>query len=113
MTTPQQSAMRKALESEGCERLKDFYNVGPVQRAAVESFAVALTQKARKYDQTDCSTHQMGCQCAIDAALAQQEEPIAWLEYSHGTRYLHFASGKPYCAGTSRAIPLYGTPLSK
>lgn len=43
-----QDQLREALESDGCERLKDFYNVGPVQRAAVESFVAALiaTQQA-------------------------------------------------------------------
>lgn len=30
-----------ALESHGCERLKDFYECGPVQRAAVETFLEA------------------------------------------------------------------------
>lgn len=38
-----QDQLREALESDGCERLKDFYNVGPVQRAAVESFVAAIT----------------------------------------------------------------------
>lgn len=39
----QDQQLREALEANGCERLKDFYNVGPVQRAAVESFVAALT----------------------------------------------------------------------
>ena len=53
------AAMRQALEAPGCERLKDFYSVGPVQRAAVESFADAL-----------------------DAALAKVQEPVAtaWMK---------------------------------
>ena len=34
--------LEQALEATGCERIKDFYAVGPVQRAAVESFAEAL-----------------------------------------------------------------------
>jgi len=34
--------LRTALAAPGVERLRDFYNVGPVQRAAVESFADAL-----------------------------------------------------------------------
>lgn len=41
MTTEQK--LRDALEANGCERLRDFYNVGPVQRAAVESFVAALS----------------------------------------------------------------------
>jgi len=36
------SSIVEALEVPGCERIKDFYQVGPVQRAAVESFATAL-----------------------------------------------------------------------
>ncbi len=34
--------LEQALDAPGCERIKDFYAVGPVQRAAVESFAEAL-----------------------------------------------------------------------
>lgn len=35
-----------ALDSHGCERLKDFYECGPVQRAAVETFLeAALSQQ--------------------------------------------------------------------
>ncbi len=37
------SALELALAAPGCERIKDFYAVGPVQRAAVESFAAVLT----------------------------------------------------------------------
>lgn len=33
-----------ALMAEGCERLRGFYEIGPVQRAAVESFADAVRQ---------------------------------------------------------------------
>jgi hypothetical protein len=51
------TALQEALNANGCERLKDFYNVGPVQRAAVESFV---------------------------AALAQQGEPVAYLIYDKG-----------------------------
>ena len=47
------TTLQDALNANGCERLKDFYNVGPVQRAAVESFV---------------------------AALAQQGEPVAWIK---------------------------------
>ncbi len=38
------NALAQALESPGCERIKDFYSVGPVQRAAVEQFVEALAQ---------------------------------------------------------------------
>lgn len=34
--------LAEVLDAPGCERIKDFYSVGPVQRAAVESFAAAL-----------------------------------------------------------------------
>jgi len=34
--------LHTALSAPGCERLRDFFDVGPVQRAAVESFADAL-----------------------------------------------------------------------
>ena len=34
--------IKAALASPGCERLADFYAVGPVQRAAVEAFVKAL-----------------------------------------------------------------------
>jgi hypothetical protein len=37
--------IQEALNANGCERLKDFYNTGPVQRAAVESFIAALAQQ--------------------------------------------------------------------
>ena len=39
------TTLQEALNANGCERLKDFYNVGPVQRAAVESFVAALAQQ--------------------------------------------------------------------
>lgn len=35
--------IKTALNAPGCERLRDFYEVGPVQRAAVESFVDALS----------------------------------------------------------------------
>ena len=39
------TAAKQALEAEGCERLKEWAAIGPVQRAAVESFlAAALAQ---------------------------------------------------------------------
>lgn len=34
-----------ALQTPGCERLLDFYQVGPVQRASVEQFADALAAR--------------------------------------------------------------------
>ena len=37
-----QPSIRAALEAPGCERLRDFYAVGPVQRAAVEAFVSAI-----------------------------------------------------------------------
>jgi hypothetical protein len=37
--------LQEALNADGCERLRDFYNVGPVQRASVESFIEALAQQ--------------------------------------------------------------------
>jgi len=40
--SPVDEKLRTALAAPGVERLRDFYNVGPVQRAAVESFADAL-----------------------------------------------------------------------
>lgn len=36
------SALEQALESPGCDRLKDFYRVGPIQRANVECFIDAI-----------------------------------------------------------------------
>lgn len=33
---------KELLDAPGCERIKDFYNVGPVQRANVESFYDAI-----------------------------------------------------------------------
>lgn len=39
------TTLQEALATPGCERLRDFYNVGPVQRAAVESFVAALAQQ--------------------------------------------------------------------
>jgi len=41
-TAPAADRLRTALSAPGVERLRDFYAVGPVQRAAVESFADAL-----------------------------------------------------------------------
>ena len=40
--TIDRAVVEQALEANGCERIRDFYAVGPVQRAAVESFAEAL-----------------------------------------------------------------------
>ena len=37
-----EQAARMALEAPGCERLREWAAIGPVQRAAVESFAAAL-----------------------------------------------------------------------
>lgn len=34
-----------ALQAPGCERLRDFYQVGPAQRASVEQFADALVAR--------------------------------------------------------------------
>lgn len=39
------TTLQEALAAPGCERIKDFYNTGPVQRAAVESFVAALAQQ--------------------------------------------------------------------
>lgn len=51
-------ALVEALAAPGCERIKDFYSVGPVQRAAVESFVEALAQ-----------------------ARAEQAEPVAFVHW--------------------------------
>ena len=39
---PPHAGIRAALDAPGAERLRDFYEVGPAQRAAVESFVDAL-----------------------------------------------------------------------
>jgi len=40
--------LKEAMNEPGCERVKDFYNTGPVQRAAIEHFvycySLALSQ---------------------------------------------------------------------
>jgi len=40
--------LQEALNANGCERLRDFYNVGPAQRAALESFVAALAQQVEQ-----------------------------------------------------------------
>lgn len=47
---------QQALEAPGCARLREWASIGPVQRAAVESF--------------------------LQAALAQRE-PVAWIQPDH------------------------------
>ena len=42
-----QELLQQTLDAPGCERIKDFYSVGPVQRAAVESFVEALAQQEK------------------------------------------------------------------
>jgi hypothetical protein len=46
------SPLDAALAAPGCERLRDFYAVGPVQRAAVESFADALAADVAMLDKS-------------------------------------------------------------
>jgi len=76
-------AAQQALEAEGCARLKEWAAIGPVQRAAVESF--------------------------LAAALAQQEqEPVAWIYQNSltDTEYLVWNKG----TGGRNWVPLYTTP---
>lgn len=42
MTDKLTKTVTAALQATGCERLADFYRVGQVQRAAIESFADAV-----------------------------------------------------------------------
>ncbi len=64
-------SVQQALEAPGCERIKDFYAVGPVQRAAVESFAEALF---RPTPSTTVEAHR------TDREIVEQTEELAlWL----------------------------------
>jgi hypothetical protein len=48
----------EALESPGCERLKEWSAIGPVQRAAVEQFAAIVRQEALEEAAKDAKRYQ-------------------------------------------------------
>ena len=39
--------LRAALQAPGCERLREWVEIGPVQRAALETFVAALAQQTQ------------------------------------------------------------------
>ena len=47
-----QEVVLAALKDPACERVADWYTVGPVQRAAFESFAAAVVREFDKFNQT-------------------------------------------------------------
>ena len=84
MTTLREAA-QQTLEAEGCERLREWAAIGPVQRAAVESF--------------------------LAAALEQQEqEPVAWMVYTLDGKSVCVTDSPADFTDQHRALPLYTTP---
>ena len=83
MTTLREAA-QQAMEAEGCERLREWAAIGPVQRAAVESF--------------------------LAAALEQQEqEPVAWMVYTLDGKSVCVTDSPADFTDQHRALPLYTT----
>ena len=82
--------LQEALATPGRESLLDFYNVGPVQRAWMESFAAALAQQGepvaglnRSYtEQLINALHENSDPVSIDAAEEFQRLLAAALAYA-------------------------------
>lgn len=75
--------------------------------------AVALVQKldVRPIVYIDHGEIERLCNAAIQHWIDSQKmvlpDPIGYMEFRFGTRYLHFADSKPYCAGQPHTKPLY------
>jgi hypothetical protein len=83
--TDLQTAAQQALEAPGCERLREWASIGPVQRAAVEGFleaALAQQERDTAVHMTHCNQGEWLGVCKYGEedcpALAQQEQkPVA------------------------------------
>lgn len=67
--------IQEVLNANGCERLKDFYNTGPVQRAAVESFIAALAQQPVA---CECTEYEF-CEKCYEQRKKHQAQQKGWL----------------------------------
>lgn len=86
-------AAQQALDAPGCERLKEWADIGPVQRAAVESFLqAALEQPEQATGKESLTVEQPGCprcnhplfvgtSCSACGRVMEQpeHEPVAWM----------------------------------
>ena len=73
--------LRAALQAPGCERLREWVEIGPVQRAALETFAAALAQQA---EPTGKKSLQVESVVAENATTQQQIEDTPPSDYRRG-----------------------------
>ena len=62
--------IKELLSRPGLERLNDWVNIGPVQRAAVEEFAELIVR--------DCAKIAVAIICPIEAGIARQTQGHTW-----------------------------------
>jgi hypothetical protein len=119
--------LQEALNADGCERLRDFYNVGPVQRASVESFIEALAQQGepvaycyvQKSTSVDVLTFDDAPNDAVEGTLfplypAPQpaQQPVAFYDFQkHGFRWAdNTVVGQVPVAVMVEPMALYAAP---
>jgi hypothetical protein len=82
--TDLQTAAQQALEAPGCERLREWASIGPVQRAAVEGFleaALAQQERDTAVHMTHCNQGEWLGVCKYgeeDCPALAQQEPVVW-----------------------------------
>jgi hypothetical protein len=114
--TDLRAAAQQALESPGCERLKDWASVGPVQRAAVESFLQAAL--AQEEQDTDCHAQGICQRSGYGIGARPEQEPVAYLYHDaqsahdahplvHSTLLVMAIDRRPECRNET---PLYTHP---
>ena len=94
------TTLEQALNAPGCERIKDYYAVGPVQRAAVESFAEALYEAAVQHMVNRFLGWKLPQDFAPDAGISFDKSYVDKWGMPTGTNLLHAGQAKEmfeYC----------------